>query len=179
MFKKSLILIFSLLFIFTISASAQRMGSGMGMGHRGGMHKMDKGIENVIIPKGKWWKNPEVVEKLNLTDDQINKIDSIYLNYMDKLIDLKAQLEKKVLNLKSIVENDNFDRNEVLKDFDEISAVKSKIQRELLLMKLDIRDQLTPEQRSTLKTLRKNFRKKMMMRRMKMRRGGKRGMRMR
>ncbi len=181
MFKRTFILIFSMLFTFSLFAVAQGMGmgnrNGMNMGR--GMHKMHKGMGNDIIPMGKWWKNPEVVQKLNLTDDQVNKIDSIFLNYMDKLIDLKAELEKKSLAFKSTIENDNFDRNTVLNLFDEIANLKVKVKRELFLMKLDIRDQLTPEQRATLKTLKKNFRKKMFKRRMMKRRKGRRGMEMR
>ncbi len=192
MFKKSLILLFSLFFVFTVSAIAQGIGIGMGngngMGMGQGMHKgmHKRGImndSNSILPGGKWWKNPEVVQKLNLTDEQVNKIDSIFLNYMDKLIDLKAQLEKKNLDFKTLIENNNFDRNSALQMFDEIANLRVKIKRELFLMKLDIRDQLTPEQRATLKTLRENFRREMMMNRMKMRgerrRGGRRGMGMR
>ncbi len=174
MVKKSLLLIFIFIFSFTFLAIAQ----GMGMeGHGMGMKMKARVGGNNILPTGKWWKNPNIAQKLNLSEEQVNKIDSIFLTYMDKLIDLKAQLEKKELLFKNTIVNDNFDRDKVLALFDDIAALKTKIKREGFLMKLDIRDQLTPEQRAQLKTMRKELKKRMWMKRLKNRREGRGRMR--
>ena len=41
-----------------------------------------------MFPKGKWWKHPEILEKVNLNDKQIQKIEKISNESMRKIIEL-------------------------------------------------------------------------------------------
>src|SRR5262245_5448272 len=45
-------------------------------------------------PMGKWWKNAEVVQKLQLSDDQLQRLEKIFQDNRLHLIDLHAALEK-------------------------------------------------------------------------------------
>ena len=48
----------------------------------------------VVAPPelGKWWKNSDVVAKLQLSDAQIKQIEDTFLDYRLKLIDLHAEV---------------------------------------------------------------------------------------
>jgi len=43
---------------------------------------------------GRWWKNPQMVEKLGLTADQQKKMDDIFQQHRLKLIDVTAAVER-------------------------------------------------------------------------------------
>jgi hypothetical protein len=52
-------------------------------------------------PEGKWWKNPRVTAELGLSPDQAVEIEKIFVHSRPKLIDLRGDLEKKQLELRS------------------------------------------------------------------------------
>jgi Spy/CpxP family protein refolding chaperone len=43
---------------------------------------------------GKWWKNPEIVSKLQLTDAQVKQLNQVFYDHKLKLIDYGAEMEK-------------------------------------------------------------------------------------
>lgn len=116
-----------------------------------------KRLELLDIP-GKWWKHPRAVEALKLTPEQSNRIDSIFLEHRKSLIDLKARMEKQLIDFRVLADQPEVKREEALKLIDQISATRAEIARKTILLQLDIRDQLTPEQRSELKKIRREFR---------------------
>ena len=68
------------------------MGRGMGMGRAYGAPQPGRGpMERGM---GRWWKNPEMVEKLGVTADQQKKMDDIFQQHRLKLIDLTASVER-------------------------------------------------------------------------------------
>ena len=116
-----------------------------------------KRLELLDMP-GKWWKNPRAVEALKLTPEQCDRIDSIFLEHRKSLIDLKARMEKQLIDFRALADQPDVKRDEALKMIDQISATRSEIARNPILRQLDIRDQLSPEQRSALKKMRREFR---------------------
>ena len=71
---------------------------------------------------GAWWKNSEIVSKLNLSQEQVNKISQTYLDHKLKLIDLEADLEKQELRLQPLVDVDQPDAGKVGGQIDLITA---------------------------------------------------------
>ena len=116
-----------------------------------------KRLELLDMP-GKWWKNPRAVETLKLTPEQSDRIDSIFLEHRKALIDLKARMEKQLIDFRALADQPDVKRDEALKMIDQLSASRAEIARSTILLQLDIRDQLTPEQRSALKKMRREFR---------------------
>jgi Spy/CpxP family protein refolding chaperone len=116
-----------------------------------------KRLELLDMP-GKWWKNPRAAEALKLTPEQSDRIDSIFLEHRKALIDLKARMEKQLIDFRALADQPEVKREEALKLMDQISATRAEIARNTILLQLDIRDQLTPEQRSSLKKMRSEFR---------------------
>jgi Spy/CpxP family protein refolding chaperone len=109
---------------------------------------------------GKWWKMPRVVEGANLTPQQIEQIEAIFLEHRKNLIDLTATLQKAQLDFKALVEKDIIDRDAVMTKLEEISRSRAEIMKMTVVMQLDINEVLTPEQRTTLKKMRNEYRKK-------------------
>ena len=52
---------------------------------------------------GKWWQRPAVKENLHLTPDQASKINTIWMEYKKRIIDLKGNLEKVYLDLENLM----------------------------------------------------------------------------
>ena len=81
---------------------AQAPGGGMGQGF--GMHRspMEKAL-GPLGAQGRWWNNPRIVERLKLTDVQRKEFDDIFLQHREKLIDLRASLQKADLLFEELV----------------------------------------------------------------------------
>lgn len=68
-----------------------------------------------------------IEEKLNLTDDQVNKIESLRLDNRKDMIGLRADVEKKEIELEELKNTINYSRDEYLKKVNEIISVKNNI----------------------------------------------------
>jgi Spy/CpxP family protein refolding chaperone len=102
---------------------------------------------------GAWWKNSEIVSKLQLSQEQVNKISQTYVEHKLKLIDLQADLDKQELRLQPLMDNDLPDSNKVGAQIDLITAARGKLEKENAMMMLDIRRWLSVEQWKKLKSL--------------------------
>jgi Spy/CpxP family protein refolding chaperone len=102
---------------------------------------------------GAWWKNSEIVSKLQLSDEQVNKISRTYLDHKLKLIDLQADLEKQELRLQPLMDVDQPDESKVGAQIDLITAARGKLEKESAMMMLDIRRWLSVEQWKKLKSV--------------------------
>jgi Spy/CpxP family protein refolding chaperone len=98
------------------------------------------------VPDGKWWKRPRIASAIGLTEEQSNQIEKIFLKSRPQLIDLKADLEKKQVDLQSAVENHASDRRDIEKKIDSVEEARKQLQKARALMILDIRQVLKPEQ---------------------------------
>ena len=117
----------------------------MGFGPMGG-HEFGPGL-------GAWWKNSEIVSKLQLSDEQVKKISQTFLDHKLKLIDLQADLEKKELSLQPLLDIDQPDASKVGAQIDLITAARGRLEKENAMMMLDIRRVLSVEQWKKLKSL--------------------------
>ncbi len=102
---------------------------------------------------GAWWKNSEIVRKLNLSDEQVKNISRTYLEHKLKLIDLQADVEKQELLLQPLMDIDQPDQNKVGAQIDLITEARGKLEKENAMMMLAIRRWLSVEQWKTLKSL--------------------------
>ena len=46
------------------------------------------------LPPGKWWRRPEIVQSLALSDEQQDRLEGIFRASAPDLIDLKAEVDK-------------------------------------------------------------------------------------
>ncbi len=104
-------------------------------------------------PGGAWWKNSEIVSKLQLSDEQVKKISQTFLDHKLKLIDLQADLEKQELRLQPLMDVDQPDESKVGAQIDLITTARGRLEKENAMMMLDIRRWLSVEQWKKLKSL--------------------------
>ncbi|HMK21727.1 MAG TPA: periplasmic heavy metal sensor [Terriglobales bacterium] len=102
---------------------------------------------------GKWWQNPDVASKLQLSDAQVSQLNQVFYNHKLKLIDYGAEMEKQDLKLQNLLDADQPDENQVSSQVDQVLAARGKLEREFTMMNLDLRKQLTLAQWRQLKTM--------------------------
>ena len=105
---------------------------------------------------GAWWKNSEIVSKLQLSDEQVRKISQTFLDHKLKLIDLQADLEKQELRLQPLMDIDQPDESKVGAQIDLITAARGRLEKQNAMMMLDIRRWLSVEQWKKLKSIEAN-----------------------
>jgi len=103
---------------------------------------------------GKWWKNSEVVQKLQLNSSQITKLDQTFLDHRLKLVDLHAEVEKQNLKLQSLLDADRIDDAQINAQAEQLLEARSRMEREFTLMTLDLRRVLSAQQWRQLQSIR-------------------------
>ncbi|MGB0064187.1 MAG: Spy/CpxP family protein refolding chaperone [Terracidiphilus sp.] len=138
-------------------ASAQGPGGqgmgGQGMGPGFGEHRppMEKAFG---FGDGQFWNNPNLVQRLNLTEDQRKAMDGILQDHKMKLIDLRANLEKAEVELGPLMKADTPDENAIEAQIDKVVAARAELEKANARFLLGIRMKLTPDQWKQLQTLR-------------------------
>jgi Spy/CpxP family protein refolding chaperone len=106
-------------------------------------------MERALGPQGdhgRWWNNPKVVERLKLTDEQRKTFDGILLEHREKLIDLRANVEKAELEMESLIGTDQPDEARILSQIDKVAQSRAELEKANARFLLAIRNKLTPEQ---------------------------------
>lgn len=101
--------------------------------------------------RGNWDRNNcrmNVKEKLNLTDEQQNKIESLRLAHQEKMIKYKADLDLKELEIKKLKSSDKMSRSEMLRIEKEINVIKNEMALERVNHQMDVYDNLDAKQRT-------------------------------
>ena len=107
-------------------------------------------------PGGKWWKNSQLVQKLGLSDAQVQQIEKIFQDHRLQLIDLRANLEKQETLLQPLVEADRPDDAQVSAQIDKVAQARASLEKSNALMLLGIRRVLTPDQWKALQAAHQN-----------------------
>ena len=102
----------------------------------------------------KWWKDPLLVQKLLITDDQIRKLEKIAQDHRLQEIDLRADLEKQDAVLRFQMEADQPDEAQLLAQIDKVTQARARLEKSHVEMLLATRRILTPEQAQKLRDLR-------------------------
>lgn len=104
----------------------------------------------------RWWRMARARQHLGLTAQQQGQIESVFVGNRKKLIDLRAELEKKGLDLQTLVESESPDENAIRRQVQTIYETKGEIETLQILMRLKIKSILTPEQQTKLEELQRN-----------------------
>ena len=123
------------------------------------------------IAEGKWWKRPRIAQELALSPEQSEKLEKIFAAAKPKLIDLRADFEKKQFDYDQAMQSDNVDRKALEAKIEAREQSRAALQKELSLMELDMKAVLSPEQRQKLVRMRDNARAMLQKRRRQLRDG--------
>ena len=98
------------------------------------------------VPPGKWWKRPAIVRELGLSAEQQDKLDQILAKNRREFIDLKAEVERKQLDVEELMTKKDSDPKKVSAAIDALELSRAKLRKTTSLMVLDMRGVLTAEQ---------------------------------
>jgi len=114
-------------------------------------------MERALGPKdkeGRWWNDPVVIDKLKLTDDQRKSMDQILFQHREKLIDLRANVQKAELEMEPLMHEDQPNEGKIVAQIDKIAAARAELEKGNARFLLELRGKLTPEQWKALQELR-------------------------
>jgi Spy/CpxP family protein refolding chaperone len=120
-----------------------------GPGHGGGAppppHNSRPPLER-SLPQGRWWDNPEMVQKLNLNSDQQKKMDDIFQQNRLRLVDLTATLQKEEITMEPMMAADTPDEPKILAQIDKVAQARAELEKANARFLLGIRRVLTQDQ---------------------------------
>lgn len=131
------------------AASAQGPGGLPGPGAGPGFADHRPPMERAMGMRGehgRWWNNPSVVEKLKLTDDQRKAMDTILQQHREKLIDLRASLEKAELAMEPMMREDQPNEAAAMAQIDKVAQARAELEKANARFLFALRAKLTPEQ---------------------------------
>jgi Spy/CpxP family protein refolding chaperone len=102
------------------------------------------------FPPGTWWKDRRVVEELRLTSDQQAKIEAIWVEHRRRLIDEKAELDKRQLDLSDVLSKEQVDEAAAMKVFEQLQAARTALERTTFSMRIRTKNVLSLEQQQKL-----------------------------
>jgi Spy/CpxP family protein refolding chaperone len=109
------------------------------------------------IPTGKWWRRPEIVEALNLSDEQQDRLETIFRASASDLIDLKAEIDKGDIALRGELDRPQLDRAAIHRIAVRLMEARGRMFDRELMMLVEMRGVLTDPQwnrlRNTLEKL--------------------------
>jgi protein CpxP len=104
-------------------------------------------------PRGRWWDNPQIAQKIGLSQDQQKKMDDIFQQSRLKLIDQHAAVEKEEAILEPMLAVDQPDEGRILSQIDKVAQSRAELEKANARMLLGLRRVLTTQQWQSLRTL--------------------------
>ena len=114
-------------------------------------------MEAILGPRGaegRWWNNPNVADRLKLTDEQRKNMDQILLDHRKDLIDKRAAVEKAELDLEPLLSADQPNESQILSQIDEVAQARAELEKANARFLLAIRGKLSADQWKGLKAWR-------------------------
>jgi len=105
------------------------------------------------MPPGKWWQKPEIVQHLQLTNDQQDKLDEIFRGAANGLIDAKGDVEKLQIALRGELDRPQVKRADVLRIAKQLGEARGRLFERELTMLIDMRGVLNDQQWNRMKNV--------------------------
>ncbi len=99
----------------------------------------------------------QMFQKLNLTEAQQDQIVTLRLDHQMEMIDLKANLQKKILEMAELKNNGNYTREAYLGNVEKINSAKNNIAISLANFQMDVYQLLDDNQKKEWNTCSFNF----------------------
>jgi Spy/CpxP family protein refolding chaperone len=104
--------------------------------------------------QGRWWVIPRIAESLKISEEQQKAMDGILIEHREKLIDLRAGLQKAELKMEQLAEADKLDEGAITGQIDRVAQARAELEKANAHYLLAIWGKLTPEQRTQVKQYR-------------------------
>ena len=104
------------------------------------------------VPAGKWWYSPKIQKNLKLSRDEIAKLDKLFANSRRKLIKLKSEVENEQFELDQLLSKKKVNDTEVKKQFQKLEQARKNLANERLQFVIGVRNILGAERFQQLKS---------------------------
>ena len=104
------------------------------------------------VPAGKWWYNPQIQKNLNLSQNEIGKLDKLFANSRRKLIQLKSEVEREQFELDQLLSKKKVDDAKVKKQFQKLEQARKELANERLDFVIGVRNILGADRFQQLKS---------------------------
>jgi Spy/CpxP family protein refolding chaperone len=98
------------------------------------------------LPPGKWWRRPEIIQSLNLSDEQQDHLEAIFRASAADLIDFKAEVDKANIALRGELDRPQLDRAAIHRVATRLSDARGRLFDRELTMLVEMRSVLTEPQ---------------------------------
>lgn len=110
----------------------------------------------------------QIHQKLNLTEEQQVKVEALRFSHQEEMVDLKANLEKRKIEMAELKNKGNYTRDEFLGKTNEIISARNKIALSLANHQMDVYQILDETQKKEWNKFSSEFGEKRQKRIMKM-----------
>ena len=104
------------------------------------------------LPPGRWWRSPEIVAQLELSQDQQSRLDAIFRSAANRLIDARGEVEKLQIAIRTELDQPQLNRANLQRLANELSAARGRLFENEIMMLVDMRGVLNEFQWSTLRS---------------------------
>jgi len=111
-----------------------------------------EGPLSFVPPPFAWWRDPQFRKDLGLSTDQSSRIEAIWQQTVPHLRHKRDELEAQEAELSRLVETDS-DEGSIRKQSDRVESIRSTLNTARTLMLVQMRQALTPEQRTMMTAL--------------------------
>jgi len=108
------------------------------------------------VPSGKWWYNPKIQKNLNLNQKEVGKLDDLFAHSRRKLITLKSEVEHEQFELDQLLSQKKENDKAVKKQFQKLEKARNNLANEQLEFVIGVRNILGSER---FKQLKANYKK--------------------
>lgn len=151
--KQLTLMVAGILAAVTIAGAQGFGGPGPGQGRMMNRPPLERAFGPMEMGNRAWWNNQAAIDRLKLTDDQRKAMDSILLQHREKLIDLRATLQKAELAMQPLMAADTPNDAAITAQIDKVVQARAELERANARFLLAIRDKLTADQWKEIQSL--------------------------
>ena len=111
-------------------------------------------------PTGKWWRLPRVAKRLNLSQEEKKKLDELFTQSRRNLIRLKSKVEEERFELEDLLEKEFLDESAVMEQFRRLEKARNDLAEERFRFLLGVRKIIGFERFELLKGIYRHFRQR-------------------
>ena len=104
------------------------------------------------VPTGKWWYNPKIQKNLNLRKNEIKRLDKLFAKSRRNFIKLKSTVEHEQFELDQLLSGQDVNNTAVKKQFQNLEKGRQNLANERLDFVIGVRNILGPERFQQLKS---------------------------
>lgn len=100
----------------------------------------------VEMPPGKWWKRAPIVESLQLSPEQQQRLDEVFAKNRRAFVDLKADVDRRTIDLEDLLAARSVEPRRVAAASEALEQARARLGKARTMMVVEIRGVLTEEQ---------------------------------